>query len=316
MAVHKSLPLTLSTFFLTFSLAWGTSKPALILVPGAFHRASVYSEVTSRLSKVGYSHIDEVDLLSVGYNVADIERTVDVDAVTELLEVRLKDGDDVTLVGNSYGATVIMEAVKDFEDYSSGSVLKSAAQGRILGLIMVRTQFTHVSILTDNCQLSGYIPTIAEVTANPPRPDIRTIGAPFFNYHLSSNGIPTLVTWDLNLITYPPHITFYNLLNTSAAEYWTKQLLPSSFKVLNVTGTYIPYDGTLRTLYVVGQYDRSVSPAFAQSYIEKYGALFEVEVIDGDHVPMLSRPEVVVDAIRRFAGENTGSAGDEESCHA
>jgi surfactin synthase thioesterase subunit len=57
-------------------------------------------------------------------------------------------------------------------------------------------------------------------------------------------------------------------------------------------------------LYVVGEHDNSVAPAFAQSYIDQEGAKFEVEVIDGDHVPMLSRPEVVVDIIRRFAGEN------------
>lgn len=119
------------------------------------------------------------------------------------------------------------------------------------------------------------------------------------------------MTWDRDLATYPPQLTLYNLLNASAADYWTSQLLPSSFKALNATGTYIPYDGTFRTLYVVSEHDNSVSPAFAQSYIDQEGARFEVEVVDGDHVPMLSQPEAVVDVIRRFAGGKVGSEGEE-----
>lgn len=111
----------------------------------------------------------------------------------------------------------------------------------------------------------------------------------------------------MDLVNYPPQFTFYNLLDSSTADYWTSQLLPSSFKALNATGTYIPYAGTFRTLYVVNSHDNSVTPAFAQSYIDQQGARWEIEVIDGDHVPMLSRPDAVLDVIRRFAGEDTGS---------
>lgn len=121
------------------------------------------------------------------------------------------------------------------------------------------------------------------------------------------------MTWDLDLVTYPPQLTFYNLLNASAADYWTSQLLPSSFKALNATGTYIPYDGTFRTLYVVGEHDNSVSPGFAQSYIEQEGAIFEVKTIGGDHVPMLSRSKEVVDVIRKFVGEKLESEGKVKS---
>ncbi|KAJ4351005.1 hypothetical protein N0V95_004239 [Ascochyta clinopodiicola] len=158
--------------------------------------------------------------------------------------------------------------------------------------------------------LSGYIPTIAEVNRSPSRPDIRIIGAPFFRYHDALNSTPTLVSWDKDLAMYPPSLTFYNVLDASAAAYWVSQLLPSSFKALNATGTYIPYDGRFRTLYVVGEQDRCVGLAFAQSYFDQEGAEFEVEIIGGDHVPMLSRPEVVVDAIRRFAEK--GVVGENE----
>lgn len=162
-------------------------------------------------------------------------------------------------------------------------------------------------------KLSGYIPTIAEVTHNPPRPDIRQIGAPFFAYHPpDDNNHPTLVTWDRDLAAYPPALTFYNLLNASAAEYWSSRLLPTSFKALNATGTYIPYDGRFRVLYVVGREDRCVTEEFARGrYLGQEGARFEVEILGGDHLMMLSRPEEVVEVVRRFAGERIGEDEDE-----
>lgn len=136
----RSLYLLLGIPFLISGSAVATDKPALILVPGAFHRASVYDEVKSQLGNIGYEHIYAVDLPSVGYDVADVKRTADVDVVTELLETRLEAGKDVVLVGNSYGATVIVEAVKDFEDRSVNSAPENTkGEGWILGLIMVRT---------------------------------------------------------------------------------------------------------------------------------------------------------------------------------
>ncbi|KAJ4990696.1 hypothetical protein SVAN01_03705 [Stagonosporopsis vannaccii] len=120
--------LTFGTSFLVSSFVEGTSKPALILVPGAFHRAGVHGEVTIKLRNVGYGYIDVVELPSVGYDVAGIERTADMGAVTELLEVMLRGGDDIVLIGNSYGATVTMEAVKAFEDNGSTVVTTKKAE--------------------------------------------------------------------------------------------------------------------------------------------------------------------------------------------
>jgi pimeloyl-ACP methyl ester carboxylesterase len=126
-----------SLLLFIFCSAINASKPALILIPGAFHRASVYDVVKSQLGDLGYDQIDAVDLPSLGYEAGDVERTADVEVVTNLLSKRLETGSDVILVGNSYGATVAMEAVKHFEAYSSISPgPRSSSSGRILGLIM------------------------------------------------------------------------------------------------------------------------------------------------------------------------------------
>lgn len=132
-----------SSSILTTSSSERSEKPALILVPGAFHRTGVYGEVKSRLSDVGYDHVDMVELPSLGYDVVEAERASDADVVTGLLKGRLKDDqDDAIQVGNSCGATVIMEAVKDFENRSPNSAPTIKGQGRILGLIMVCTPST------------------------------------------------------------------------------------------------------------------------------------------------------------------------------
>lgn len=138
MSVFRTVSLFVGILFLVSGSGAATGKPALVLVPGAFHRASVYDQVRKQLGEVGYEHVDAVDLPSNGYEVADVERTTDVAAVANLLETRLRDGEDVVLVGNSYGATVIMEAVRDFEDRSVNSAPEASEdKGRILGLIMV-----------------------------------------------------------------------------------------------------------------------------------------------------------------------------------
>ena len=104
---------------LVFCSVLDANKPAVILIPGAFHRASVYDVVKHQLGDAGYDQIDAVDLPSLGHEAKNVERTADVEVVTTLLSKRLKTGADVILVGNSYGATVATEAVKHFSAYSS-----------------------------------------------------------------------------------------------------------------------------------------------------------------------------------------------------
>jgi surfactin synthase thioesterase subunit len=66
-------------------------------------------------------------------------------------------------------------------------------------------------------------------------------------------------------------------------------------------------------LYVVGKEDHCVTEKVARNlYLKQQGARFEVEVIEGDHVLMLSRPEEVVGVVRRFAGEKVGEEDDDD----
>jgi pimeloyl-ACP methyl ester carboxylesterase len=134
-------------FFTLFSLhttsraenARPTKKPCIILIPAAFSRASVYDFVKGQLSAAGYETI-AIDLPSVGKRAAHVDRTPDIKVVQAALAERLLKGKNVILVGNSYGATVICDAVKDFEENSS--LRHYGPHGKIMGLIFVSLQYT------------------------------------------------------------------------------------------------------------------------------------------------------------------------------
>lgn len=109
-------------------------KPAVILVPAAFSKVAVYDQVGRILSIHGYDVV-AVDLPSVGRDAAKVDRTPDIKVVQKALKEKLNQGKDVILVGNSYGGTVICDAVGDFDAKSS---IKFNGKGKILGLIFVR----------------------------------------------------------------------------------------------------------------------------------------------------------------------------------
>ncbi|KAF1920460.1 Alpha/Beta hydrolase protein [Ampelomyces quisqualis] len=263
----------------TGAAAVGTAtKPTVILIPAAFSKATVYDKVKHKLSNTGYD-IVAVDLPSVGRGASKVDRTPEIEAVQKVLSRRIHQGKDIVLVGNSYGATVICDAVKDFED-KSAMKYPSSSNGKILGLIF----------------FSGFIPYISELSGA--GPDIRHISPSWFRFESTKR-----VFWDNDIKNHPPQFTLYNLLPSSEARTYSGSLQPSSFAALNATATYIPYDGKFRTLYFIGKYDNTVPSALAESYLVQPGAKWENVTIDGDHSPMLSRPNEFVNIVRRFSRE-------------
>lgn len=282
----------------TFSLFVGTGAtvdaPAIVLVPGAFHQAAVYEKVIRILHRDHYDDITAIDLPSVG---AVVGREPDIEATRRVVVKKLRDGKDVLLVGNSYGGTVIGEAVKGLKESQVGPYARSGilnlssrtpnhghGRGRILGLVFI----------------SGYIPYITDVTHPETKPDIHTVSPSFFRF--ASDG---KVYWDNDLANFPPEKTFYNALDPAEQKVWVKRLEFSSFEALAANSTYIPYTGDFKCTYVIGERDNSIPPAFAQTYINQPGAKFEVVRLDADHVPMLSRPEDVARLIKKAAGGKT-----------
>lgn len=145
--------------------------------------------------------------------------------------------------------------------------------------------------------LAGYLPTIAEVTDPSSKPDIRTTASSFF--HFSPSGE---VTCDGDP-AHPPSQVFYNDLSAADAQYYNSKLQFSSFVALAANGTYVPYTGGFRCVYVIGKEDKAIPEEWAVVWLEREGVHFEVERIDAGHIMMLRKPGEVCGLIRRVARE-------------
>lgn len=126
---------SLLTLLSLLTLTAASTLPAILLVPGAFHRASIFTDLTAALASHDYTSVHAIDLPSVGAQAAYVDREPDIKAVRDILEGYLEFGRDVVLVGHSYGGTVIGEAVNGLQ--SKSVTAAGATGGRILGLIMV-----------------------------------------------------------------------------------------------------------------------------------------------------------------------------------
>lgn len=145
-------PLLLLSTFLpqTHSTPSPAPAPSILLVPAAFSRAASYNTVAQRLRAFGFD-VEALDLPSLG---TLLPRVADISVVAGALAKKIALGRDVVLVGNSYGATVIGEAVRGYGEFrgkdgegseavgSNGKESEDAerkGRGRVLGLIMVRS---------------------------------------------------------------------------------------------------------------------------------------------------------------------------------
>jgi hypothetical protein len=74
-------------------------KPAIILVPAAFSKATVYDQVKGKLSSSGY-HVVVVDLCSVSRGAEHVDRTPDIRVIQWALGRQINQGKKAILVGN------------------------------------------------------------------------------------------------------------------------------------------------------------------------------------------------------------------------
>ncbi|KAF2470352.1 uncharacterized protein BDR25DRAFT_225626 [Lindgomyces ingoldianus] len=120
MFVFLSVLASLAFLFAQFGASNATyDRASIILVPGAFHQPIIYDKVTRLLNDAGYRSIHAIALPSVG--TVNNSRDPDINAVRSVLESELANGKDVLLVGHSYGATIIGEAVKGLQSDSTQS---------------------------------------------------------------------------------------------------------------------------------------------------------------------------------------------------
>lgn len=106
-------------------MATAAAKPAIVLVPGAWHSPDAYAPMTRLLVEAGYA-VNGVKLPSVGADPALQSWDEDVAAIRKALSEAVDAGRDVVVMVHSYGGLPASEAVrglakKDREKEGKGS---------------------------------------------------------------------------------------------------------------------------------------------------------------------------------------------------
>lgn len=86
-------------------------KPAIIIVPGAFHRPIHYQRLVEHLSKAGFDAL-AVEMPSVNSSPPRPDWTADANAVREAIVKFLDKGQDVITVAHSFGGVAMSEGVQ------------------------------------------------------------------------------------------------------------------------------------------------------------------------------------------------------------
>lgn len=120
-------------------------KPTLVFVPGAWHKASIWSKVASILQTQQYKCVC-VDLPSTASNPSATFLD-DVTAVRNSIIAETTQGRDVVVVVHSYGGQVGNSAIKGLaKPREAGTSSVTGQTGHVIGLTMIASGFTPTGV--------------------------------------------------------------------------------------------------------------------------------------------------------------------------
>ncbi|KAL1626641.1 putative microsomal signal peptidase 12kda subunit [Diplodia seriata] len=239
-----------------------SSKPTVILVPGAWHTEHTYHKLIPDLERRGYK-TRAIRNPSVGQPSGD--GLVDRDAVhlRSVIDPYLAAGTDVIVAAHSYGGSVVSPALADYAWKKD-----EAGRGRVLGLVYI-TAF----ILPEGKSAAQIM--------YPHDPERAPMQA-------DENGF----------LQPPDPYVFYNDLPEAEQRELHAGLLPNPGNVGTVPGKGAPW---LRvpTVYLKTAKDIILPADVQQGMLNAIEGSEQVRVVelDSSHSPMLSMPEKVGDAV-------------------
>jgi pimeloyl-ACP methyl ester carboxylesterase len=118
-------------------------NPAIVIVPGSFSPASMYSNLVDALQKHNYN-VRVVELPSVGDSDSATGKTMYDDAKAIQATLALFSGRDIVIVAHSYGGVPATEASKGFlkVDGKEGGVVKIVYMTAVVPLEGANAQIT------------------------------------------------------------------------------------------------------------------------------------------------------------------------------
>ena len=243
------------------------TKPAIVLVPGAWHVPRNYSLLTSRLEESGYD-VHCLSLPSMEDATIDDNWKEDVKLVSRTVEQLADQGREVLIVMHSRGGLVGSDAAKDL---SSADRAKEGKQGGVVGMVYLAAFACPEGPWTKDALMEG-LPKVTEV-------------------------LEGTICRAINV-----HENFYGDLSADVAQEQSDYLRDMHVGFVNHEVTYAAWRHIPST-YLVCEDDMAIPLGFQEAMIARPGASFTVERCKSAHSPFLSMPEFTANIVRRAAGE-------------
>lgn len=249
-------------------------KPAIVIVPGAWHVPAHYSLLHNALSSAGYE-VTTCDMPSAGPPEPLPDMSQDVAVVQKAMQSYIDQGLNVVLVMHSLGGVIGTSACKGFraEDQTSGKGV------------------TALVYLTAFAPQEG-----ATMMAGPDSkhaPWVRTDGKAGTGVFMYPDNPP-----------YQTREVFYNDCKPEAADMAMKGLkMQYSESVCHDPCPYAAWK-EIESNYLICEIDNAIPPAVQEMLAGQEGGRWKrVERMYADHSPFLSRPEETAAFVRKCAGE-------------
>jgi len=254
------------------------SKPAILLVPGAWHSPSAFSPLTNYLTQHGYT-VEGISLASIGSSPPQPNFNADVQVIASTISKHADQGSDVIIIFHSYGGIPGTSACK--------GLLKSdrKAAGKKGGVVHL-IYCCAFAVDEGVCLMDGLG------------------GQPLPWFDIASD--------EKSLMPKTPIETFYNdIHDKKVLDDLVGSLNQQSYGAFWSKSTYAAWRDVEST-YVVCERDEAI-PLHAQQgmianvkkSIEETGGKGRMQevTIDASHTPFVSRPEELGGIVRGIAGE-------------
>lgn len=245
------------------------SKPTLIFVHGAWHRADCFAQTITALEQEGY-HCIAPQLQSSGTPepVTSLESTVS--QVQDIIVAESTKGNDVIMVNHSFGGVVGCSAVKGFTAKDSSKL--GSAKGKVVGIIQICAFMIPSNV------------SLRDLVAGGPGP---------FRTHISPEG------WDV--IDDDTIDLFYNDLPAEKAKHWQSRLVnhsPATFADGN--SSYAGW-ADVPVWYLHCTKDNAMKIEVQEAMVagaKQAGASVTTKTLQAGHSPFLSKVDETVAFIR------------------
>lgn len=288
------------------------SKPTIVMVPGAWHKPMIYSEVAASLEKHGYPTIS-LALPSAGAKPAHKDFSGDVDGIRACLIELVSAGKEVVLVVHSYSGLPGGEAPKGLSRKEQEA---KGLKGGVIRYVVINGFATppgfQPAAKGDYSQIPDWMKLDTEVRQHWFTNIPLNLFKELFPLHIRFEREANCERFQNEVFTVEPEAAkriFYHDIPSEKADKFISELIPQSAGVYFSTATYAAWLDVPST-YLHGEADRSsITPELTEMMIKGAQMMnpnaFDVveRLKEGGHCLMISYPEWTAEALRRAAGE-------------